>query len=161
MDVALPTNRRRVAELVGRLPDRRDDRAPRTRTGRDRTGASKGPIGEDGPCPRPKVLGRNVGPGRLAEVVIDVLRPDIANLAVLIDVLEQLLTGQLLATPHDRGQPAISKADLVDLATFRSESKAEPMAVGASMAIPERRQAERAVRLRVLLVADPDEPPVE
>ena len=43
-----------------------------------------------------------------------VLGGDVADFAFVVDVLEQLLAGQLLAAPDDRRQTPIAQADLVD-----------------------------------------------
>ena len=79
------------------------------------------------------------------------------RLAVLADVLEQLLAGQLLAAPDHACQPPIPQPDLVLAAGLAAEPEADRRAGHARVAGLEGRQAERAVEPRVLVVADPDE----
>ena len=46
----------------------------------------------------------------VAEVVVDVVGRDVDRLAVLVDVLEQLLAGQVAAAPDDRGEAPVAQA---------------------------------------------------
>ena len=83
------------------------------------------------------------------------------GLAVVVDVLEELLAGQVLAAPDDRRQPAVAQADLVLLAGLAAEPEPDRGPVDRGVAVLERRQAERPVEPRVLVVADPDERQLE
>ena len=65
---------------------------------------SQCPEGEHGPGPRPDVLRREVATGGLAQVVVDVVGGDVVDRAVVVDVLEELLAGQLLAAADDRAR---------------------------------------------------------
>ena len=118
-------------------------------------------IGKDGPGPRPEVLGRDVAPGDLAQVGVHVVRRDVVRLAVVADVLEELLAGQVLAAPDDRGQPSVADPDLMLAAGLAAESEADACPAHRCVAILERRQAERAVEPGVLVVADPDQGQLE
>ena len=93
MDVAAAGHGRGVAELVGGLPDRLDDvplRPTVTVAGLERPERA---VGQHRSGPGPKVLRAELGPGRFADVLVDVVRTDVADLAVVVDVLEELLAG--------------------------------------------------------------------
>ena len=92
--------------------------------------------------PRPEVLGGEAAARRLAEVRIDVVRGDVTDLAVVVDVLEQLLAGQLLATLHEAREPAIPEVDLLDLAGLRSKPEVDLGAFHDRVAVLQRRQPE-------------------
>ena len=79
----------------------------------------------DGAGPGPEVLRGEVVAGDLAQVVVHVVGADVAPRAVLVDVLEQLLAGQLLALPDERGQAAVAHVDLVLLAALAAEAEAD------------------------------------
>src|SRR5205085_1640316 len=67
---------------------------------------------QDGPCPGPEVLGRDAGRDG-SEIVVDIVRRDVVGFAVVADVLEELLPGQLATAANDRRQAPISEANLV------------------------------------------------
>ena len=83
------------------------------------------------------------------------------DVAVVIDVLEQLLARQLLAAPDHRREPAVAQTDLVRLPGLAAEPEPDGGALDAGVAVAQGRQAERAVQPRVLVVADPDEGQLE
>ena len=107
VDVAASRDGGRVAQDVGRLADRLDDVLARLALGLARLERQQRTVREHGPGPRPEVLRRDVSARDLAQVRVDVLGADVADLAVLVDVLEQLLAGQLLAAPDDARQPPV------------------------------------------------------
>ena len=47
------------------------------------------------------MLGGEILAGRLADIVVDVGRADRLRLAVLVEILEQVLARQVLASPDD------------------------------------------------------------
>ena len=124
-DVAGAADGGRVAQCFGdlldRVPERRADLGPR----RPATRAERAER-EHRPGPRPEVLGRDLCPGGLTEVVVDVGRLDRARLAVAVEVLEQLLAGEVLAALDDPGDAPVAHADRVELAALAAKSKAQP-----------------------------------
>ena len=58
------------------------------------------------PAPGPEVLGREGGVGHGPQVLVDVGRGDVAHLAGVVEVLEQVLAGQVLARPGRCGPGA-------------------------------------------------------
>jgi hypothetical protein len=84
-----------------------------------------------------------------------------SDLAVLIDVLEQLLAGQLLAAADERGEATIAQADLVGGSGLAAEAETDARALDSGVSVTQRGQPERAVEPRVLVVTDPDERELE
>ena len=108
VDVAPAADRRRVAEPLG---DASRSRATTCVLGlglRRRRGSNPGAPcgGQDGAGPGAEVLGGEVLAGDLAQVGVDVGRADRLRLAVVVEVLEQLLPGQVLAALDDRAPAA-------------------------------------------------------
>ena len=98
VDVAAAGDRRRVAEPIGGDPDGLDDVAagrPVVVAGVDR---AQRPVRQNRSGPGPEVLGRHVGPGGFAEILVHVVGGDVVRLALVVDVLEELLAGQVLAS---------------------------------------------------------------
>jgi hypothetical protein len=95
-------------------------------------------------------------PGDLLQVGIHVVRANAAWFAVLVQVLEQLLAGQVLAARHDARQARVRDFNVIDLAALAPEPKANPLRADVGVAVAHGGQAERAVLARILLVADAD-----
>src|SRR6185295_19831781 len=95
--------------------------------------------------------------GDLAQVLVDVLRADGPRLTVLVQVLEQLLPRQVLAAPHDAGQPRVRYLHVIDLAALAAEPEANSRRADLRVPVTERSKAERAIIACVLRIADPDE----
>src|SRR3546814_2673514 len=91
------------------------------------------------------------------EVVVDVGRADVVALALLVDVLEQLLTGDVLARLDDPREPPVAQFDLLALAALRPKLEDQFRAVDVDMPVPHRGQAEGAVVAGVFVVADADQ----
>src|SRR6185436_6315535 len=77
------------------------------------------------------------------------------------DVLEQLLPGQVLAAPDDRGQAAVAQSDLVKAAGLAAKSEPHGASPDRGVSVAEGRQSERAVQTRVFVVADADQGQLE
>src|SRR3546814_18981175 len=95
------------------------------------------------------------------EVVVDVGRADVVALALLVDVLEQLLTGDVLARLDDPREPPVAQFDLLALAALRPKLEDQFRAVDVDMPVPPRGQAEGAVVAGVFVVADADQRRIE
>jgi hypothetical protein len=72
----------------------------------------------------------------------------------VVDVLKELLPGQIAAMLHDPREAAIVDVDRVPLATLAAEHEPQRRPAHVDVLVLQRRQAERAVRLDVFLVAD-------
>ena len=84
------------------------------------------PEREDRRRPGPEVLGRDVVAARgLAQVLVDVLGADGSGLAVVVDVLEEVLAGQLLAAPDDRREASVDQLALLGAAALAPEPEAD------------------------------------
>src|SRR5581483_4557300 len=113
------------------------------------------------PRPGAEVLRRDVAAGGLAQVRVDVVRRDRLASALRIEILEQLVARQVLALLHDASEPPVGDRDGVVDAALAAESELELRALDLDVAAAERGETERAVRLRVLVVADADQRLVE
>ena len=69
--------------------------------------------GGHGGHPRPEVLGGDVGVGGVPEVVVHVVRVHARRAAVIVEVLEQPLSGDLLAVPEHPGDAPVLGVHLV------------------------------------------------
>ena len=109
-------------------------------------------------APGAEILGREalaVAAHRLAQIVVDHAGVDRLALALVVDKLKQLLTGQLLAVANDAPEPAIVEHELLRapaLALEREEGAAVLQELHVMVA--QRRQPVRFVRPRILFVAD-------
>ena len=74
----------------------------------------------------------------------------------LVEVLEQLVAGQVAHAPHDRRELAVAQRDSVLHAALAAEAEPHRRAVHAHLARAQRGEAEGVVGARVLLVADAD-----
>ncbi len=157
MHVARAAHRRRVPEAFRDLLDGADDRllAPRLVVDLEELGERQ--RRGDRPGPGPEVLRGERLAADLAQVLVDVVGGDVAPRAIGVDVLEQLLAGELLDLSHQRREAAIPHVDLVLLAALAAEGEADLGAGDLDVAVPHRRQAVAAVLARVLVVPDTDE----
>src|SRR4029079_6479524 len=67
------------------------------------------------------------------------------------------LSGQLLATAHDRRQTAVPQPDFVPLPRLAAEPEPDRRSIDANVPAPQGGQAERPVEPCVLVVPDPDQ----
>ena len=162
VDVAAAGDGRGVAEPVGGLPDRLDDVPLRATLAVGRLERPQRAVRQDRAGPRPEVLRGEVGPGRFAEVVVDVVGTDVADLAVVVDVLEELLAGQVLAASDQRprvgGRAGRPRAAWPDLPRNRKRTDAT---LDRRVPVAQGRQPERPVEPGVLVVADADQRQLE
>src|SRR5688500_16069610 len=111
MDVRAAAYGRGVVETVRGGLDRLDEVPLRLAVGRRVLQRAEGPIRQDRAGPRPEVLRGHVGRD-LTEVLIHVVGGDVDDPAVVVDILEELLAGQIAAAPDDRCQATVAQADL-------------------------------------------------
>jgi hypothetical protein len=119
--------------MVGVLPSRRGYALDRRAQHLLRAGLRRGRFAfvqrqrrHHGAGPGAEVLRRDVAASDLAQVGVDVGGGDAPHLAVLVQVLEQLLPGQLLAGAHDLRDAAIAHLQLPGLAALALELEAQP-----------------------------------
>ena len=104
--------------------------------------------------PGAKILGGELVARNLAQIVVDISRPNRLLLAARIDILKQLVARQVAAALDDSRQPPVVQRDRVVLATFTAKLKREAGVVDDHMLIAHSRESIRLVRARVLAVAD-------
>lgn len=80
--------------------------------------------GKIGGSPGPKILRGNLLSTDLSQVIVEVLGIDSTPVAVLVDVLEQLVAGQVSALFDDASQPPIGDIGFVADAVLPSETLA-------------------------------------
>src|SRR2546429_4045199 len=156
MDVALLRHRGRVAELVGNPGDGTDQlllgRTRICRAGR----LTQESRGEDGAGPGAEILGREILAGDLVQVLVDVCRVDGLYLAVAIDVLEELLSGDLEEPLDDSRHPAVVELDRMLLATLAPEGESDLGADDVDVPVAQRCQSIRAILFSILVIPDAD-----
>src|SRR5207244_6509438 len=117
----------------------------------------QGEGGEDGASPCSEILRREVVAPDLPQVRIDVGRVYRLAIALLVQVLEELVSGQLLTLPDHAGEPAVRDADRMMLATLAPELEAQPRSLDGDVLAPQGREPIGPVVACVLLVAHPDQ----
>ncbi len=157
VDVALPADRRGVPQPAGDPLDRRDDVLLRRRVGVELLELRQRLGGELRPGPGAEILGGEVLAADLPEVGVDVARGDILTVAILVEILEQLLPRHFLAALDDACQSPVVQVDLVLDAGLAVVAEGHRRAVDLGVAVAHRCQAVGPVLLRVLVVADADQ----
>src|SRR6266851_879711 len=157
MDVGAAAHRPRVAELARDGVDGGDDPVPGIRLGLESTGLVQRARREQGAGPRAEVLGGEVAVARLAYVLVHVVGRDRVALALGVEVLEEVLAGQVFATlDHTRHAPVFEADRNLD-AALALEQKPHGRAAHVDVPVAQRGQAERVILPGVLLVADAQE----
>src|SRR5207253_6848899 len=108
-------------------------------------------------APGAEVLRGEIAPGKFAQVRVDVVGGDRLALAERVEVLEELGAGKVAAALHDAGEPLVGEGDVVLDAALSAEAEAQRRSAHRDVPAPQRRQAERAVLARVLVVAYADQ----
>ena len=155
--VAFPTDRRRIAQPPGHLLDGCDHVPLRLRRAAEGLERTQRLCRQHRPCPRSKVLGGKISAGHVAQEAIHVGRLDGVRLPVGVQVVKQLVSGQILTSRHDAREALVGNVDGVLLAALAAEMKVNARALDDHVLFAHGRQAERRVRPRVLLVPHPDE----
>jgi hypothetical protein len=155
VDVARARDGPGVPEDRGGRVDRLDDVLARLCCIARLAGCFERPEREHRAGPGAKVLGahRRIVRG-LAEVGIHGVGVDPLDGTVVLRVLEEVLAGQVLGPANDRGQAAIDDPDLLRPARLPTKAETHPGTADLGVAIPQGRQAERAIQARVFVVAD-------
>jgi hypothetical protein len=111
------------------------------------------------PCP--KVLCREVSSGDFPQVGVDIRGVHILPAPVFVEILKELLPGQIAALLDDTRETAIVDTHTVPLPALSSELKPQGRSLHLDVLIAHRRQAERIVGFRVLVVADANQAALE
>src|SRR5690348_5000746 len=154
MHVALAADRRRVAKMLRRHPDRLRDVVFLFRLRLSLPKRTQRISRLDRPGPRAKILGGELLAAELLEVLIHIRRLDHSPLALAVHILKQLVPRQLLAAPDDFRHAPILYVHLLILAALAPEAEADARSGDLGMLIVQRRQPIRFVLARVLLVAN-------
>ena len=157
MHVPRAAHRRRVAEERRDLADHAREIALPCRRRPTRRTRPQGDQRLQRAGPRAEQFRRAAGTRELRQVAVHVGGIDAAAPAGLVLVLEQELAGQVLAGLHDPRDAPVADLHAMQLAALAAELELEARAGDADVAVAHRREAERPVRARVLLVADPHE----
>src|SRR5207247_9580682 len=119
VDVRAAAHGSRVTELSRHAVDRGDHVAFRLGFRLEAHGIAERARGEHGACPGAEVLGGEVFPRYLAQVIVDVVGSHAAMFAIDVDVLEQALTREVLTT-LDHAGPAPARDPGLDLGPARA-----------------------------------------
>src|SRR5216117_1863074 len=161
VDVVLAAHGARVAEAFRHGVDRADHIALGFALALRRSQRKKLPRREHRARPGPEVLRRDVPAGDLAKIGVHVVRRDGLALAGGVDVLEQLLPGQVLALLDDAGEAPVGDRHRVIDSALAAEAEEQFRALDLDMALAQGGEAEGAVLARVLVVAHADQRLVE
>src|SRR2546425_9795936 len=161
MNVAFPANRWRVAENLGHGADRGFDVRLSLLSVLECFLRIEGDRGQNRSRPGPKIFGAEIFAGNFAEVLIDVLRSDVADFAAIIEILKQILAGQILQLGNDFRDAPVGHIDFMLASALAAKTETQFRAFDLDMSIFHGREAERFVFARVLFVADANERPLE
>src|SRR5437867_858576 len=153
MDVALAADRDRIAKVSGNLGELALDTPWFPGGGLGGQGKS----GEHGATPGAEVLGGELPAADLSQVLVDVGGIDDLRLALVVDVLEELVTGQLLTVTDHTGQPSIREVDSMTLPSLAAELEAQRGTLNGDVLGAQRREPIGMVLSRVLFVPDSDQ----
>jgi hypothetical protein len=95
--------------------------------------------------------------GDLAQIRIDYFRADRVLIAVVVEILKQLVARQVATAFDDARESAIVDIALVAISAFAAEAEMNVAALNARMAIAQCRQPEALVLLGVFVVADAEQ----
>jgi hypothetical protein len=121
MDIALPAHRLGVPQPLGDHFDRRQDVPLGLGVRGERLEFPQELGGQHRARPRPEILRRQILPGDVLQVGVDLLRADGLPLTVLVEVLKELVPRQIPALLHDPCEAAIGEVDLVLHAALASK----------------------------------------
>src|SRR5438105_6186276 len=113
MDIAAPANRRGVAKMLSHPLDSAQNGLFALRLGVEKLELLQGFGGEFCPGPCSEILGRDFFASDLAQIVIYLRRPDGVSIAIVIEVLEQLIPGQISAVLDNTRETPVIDVGLV------------------------------------------------
>ena len=111
---------------------------------------------QDRARPGAEVLRSDIRAAHLFEVGVYIRRRHGLPLAIVVDVLKEVLAWQLLAILHDPGNTPVADAEAPLLATLALEMKLKLAALDLDMAVEKSGQAVALVLLGVASIAHPD-----
>src|SRR6267378_2233142 len=161
VDVVLAAHGARVAETLRHGVDRADHVALRFALALRRSQQKKLPCREHSARPGPEVLRRDVPAGDLAKIGVHIVRRYGLALAGGVDVLEQLLPGEVLALLDDAREAPVGDRHRVIDSALAAEAEKQFRALDLDVTLAQGGEAEGAVRARVLVVANADQRLVE
>src|SRR4051794_2914498 len=123
VDVRGAADSARVAEARGYGVDGGDDVCLHRRLALEGSLLAQGARGQNCASPGAEVFGGERLPGYLLEIGVDVLGADGMRRAVLVEVLEEMLTGKILHPRDVACHAAIAHVDVVRLATLAAEGE--------------------------------------
>jgi hypothetical protein len=157
MDVALAAHGDCIAELGCHPLDRARHVALGGRLGVEALELAERQRRQHGPRPGAEILGREGLARDLLQIGVHVRRIDLLPLPIVVDVLEEVLAGELLAGAHDARQPAITQRRAVPLAALAAIFEDDLCAREVDVAVAHGGKPVAAILAGIFLIADPDE----
>ena len=109
---------------------------------------------QHGSRPGPEVLRAEILPGDFLEVGVHLVRTDRLPFTVLVVVLKQLVAGKIAALFDDAREAPVVQIDFVLDTALAAEREPHALSLELDVRVAQRRQAVRAIRSRVFVVAD-------
>ena len=157
MNVALAAHGHGVAETLRDGLNRTGDVALRLGLRLERRERLQRRGGQQRARPRPKILCGEFCSGDVLEILVDVGRVDHLPFTAFVDVLEQLVAGQIAACLDDLRKPPVLEIDGVPDAALAAELESHLRSADLRVLVAHRRQPEGMIVAGVLLVADADQ----
>src|ERR1051325_4567684 len=141
MEIAAPANRRGVTEVLRHLLDSSQDGFFSLRLGVEKLELPQCFGRELCPGPCSETLGCDLLAGDLAQIVICLGRADGVPIPLVIEVLEQLISGQISAILDNARETPVIDVGLVVLVVFSTKTDVDAAALDRHMSVSQGRQA--------------------
>ncbi len=157
VDVGLAADRRSVSQGGSDFLHRCAHHALGLRGAREWLGDREVSRHQHRPRPSAKILGRDVAAGDLPKVGVDVARRDRVQLLLLVEILQKILPGQLLAGPNDPRHAPVAHRERPLLAALARELETNLGAFDRDVVAFESGQPIALIVSRIFVIADADQ----
>jgi hypothetical protein len=113
------------------------------------------------PCPGAEILGRDVRAGDVPQIIVDIGRADRSHDLIVVDILKEVLPGEILDRADDAGDAPIPHAQAPSLPALTVEVETQLGALHLQVTRAQGGEAIAGVVLCVFAVADADQRLVE
>ena len=161
MNIALPANGRRVAKDFRDRFDGVFDVGFSLFLCVELAGSPKRDRREDCSCPSSKIFRGKIFACDLTQILVYILGSDVVRVAFVVEILKEVLTGQILQLQDNLRDPAVSYIHFMLAAALAAKTKPQLRAFHVYMSILHGRKTERFVFARILFIADADETSLE
>lgn len=154
MDVALTTDRRSIPQARGHTLNRSPNVFLDLRLRIEGLEFLQRQRREHGACPGAEIFCGDIAAGDFAQVGVDVGRVHVPALAILVEILEQVLPRQILARLDNLGDAPVLNLEAPRLATLALELETQLSSVDFDVRVAQSCETVAFVLLGIVVVAD-------